>query len=92
MRKRLVQGVAVGLVLASNAACSQRRAVNHVYAVPSAHAEDQKSIHQPTAAQRALGIYQPYSDADIDFLTGMIPHHAQAVIMADWAPTHGAQA
>jgi uncharacterized protein (DUF305 family) len=33
----------------------------------------------------------PYSQADIDFMSGMIPHHAQAVIMAGWAPTHGAR-
>ena len=34
----------------------------------------------------------PYTDADIDFMTGMIPHHAQAVIMGSWAPSHGARA
>ena len=33
----------------------------------------------------------PYSDADVAFMSGMIPHHAQAVIMAGWAPTHGAR-
>jgi uncharacterized protein (DUF305 family) len=32
----------------------------------------------------------PYSDADVEFMSGMIPHHAQAVIMAGWAPSHGA--
>ena len=34
----------------------------------------------------------PYVDADVHFMTGMIAHHAQAVVMAGWAPTHGASA
>jgi len=29
--------------------------------------------------------------ADGEFMSGMIPHHAQAVIMAGWAPSHGAR-
>jgi uncharacterized protein (DUF305 family) len=33
----------------------------------------------------------PFSDADVEFMAGMIPHHAQAVIMAGWAPSHGAR-
>jgi uncharacterized protein (DUF305 family) len=33
----------------------------------------------------------PYTDADVEFMSGMIPHHAQAVIMAGWAPSHGAR-
>jgi uncharacterized protein (DUF305 family) len=32
----------------------------------------------------------PWTRADVDFITGMISHHAQAVVMANWAPTHGA--
>ena len=43
------------------------------------------------AAPRYPGQY-PYTDADIQFITGMISHHAQALIMARWAPTHGASA
>jgi uncharacterized protein (DUF305 family) len=34
----------------------------------------------------------PYSQADVDFMTGMIPHHAQAVLIAGWAASHGARA
>jgi len=33
-----------------------------------------------------------YTPADVHFMTGMIAHHAQAVLMASWAPTHGASA
>ena len=33
----------------------------------------------------------PYSDANVEFMSGMIPHHAQAIVMAGWAPSHGAR-
>lgn len=41
------------------------------------------------AADRAAREFAP---ADVDLMQGMIPHHAQAVIMAGWAPSHGARA
>jgi uncharacterized protein (DUF305 family) len=37
-------------------------------------------------------VRQPYSPADVDFMAGMIPHHAQAVLIAGWAASHGARA
>ncbi len=39
---------------------------------------------------RRDSIRRPYTKADIDFMSGMIGHHAQAVKMAGWAPSHGA--
>ena len=32
-----------------------------------------------------------YVQADVEFVQGMIIHHAQAVVMSDWAATHGAR-
>jgi uncharacterized protein (DUF305 family) len=46
----------------------------------------------PEPKARPELVRQPYSTADVDFMSGMIPHHAQALIMAGWAPTHGARA
>lgn len=40
----------------------------------------------PAAPKLRLG----YTDADVAFMTGMIQHHAQAVLMAGWASSHGA--
>ena len=42
------------------------------------------------ARARADSLRYPYTEADIRFMTGMIHHHAQAIKMARWAPTHGA--
>jgi len=88
MKRALPKSLAMGLVgIIANVACS------HHVKISQAHIreEDIRSVHQPTAEQRAIGIYQSYSDADIAFMTGMIPHHAQAVIMAGWATSHGAR-
>lgn len=32
------------------------------------------------------------NEGDLHFMQGMIPHHAQAVLIAGWAPSHGARA
>jgi uncharacterized protein (DUF305 family) len=43
------------------------------------------ALARPTAAHAQAGRY-PITRADVDFVTGMISHHAQAVVMANWAP------
>jgi uncharacterized protein (DUF305 family) len=40
------------------------------------------------AADKAATQFAP---ADVEFMQGMIPHHAQAIIMARWTATHGAR-
>ena len=42
------------------------------------------------AKARADSARLPYTEADVHFMSGMIGHHAQAIVMANWAPTHGA--
>jgi uncharacterized protein (DUF305 family) len=39
---------------------------------------------------RMDSIRRPYTKPDIEFMSGMIHHHAQAVKMARWCPTHEA--
>ena len=46
--------------------------------------------HTPADQAKADAGVQPYTPADVSFMQGMIHHHAQAVVMARWAPTHGA--
>lgn len=42
------------------------------------------------AEARADSARHPYTEADVHFMSGMIGHHAQAIVMARWAPSHGA--
>jgi uncharacterized protein (DUF305 family) len=34
--------------------------------------------------------HQPYTAADVHFISGMMLHHAQAILIAGWAASHGA--
>jgi uncharacterized protein (DUF305 family) len=56
--------------------------------IPSAAA--QQSEQAAIAKARADSARYPYTAADVRFMTGMIGHHAQAIKMARWAPSHGA--
>lgn len=44
------------------------------------------------AAAQQTGGKPSVNPADVQFVTGMIAHHAQAVLIAGWAPSHGASA
>lgn len=43
-------------------------------------------------APAAEPAHPPFTTADVHFMSGMIAHHAQAVLIAGWAESHGASA
>jgi uncharacterized protein (DUF305 family) len=45
---------------------------------------------QPEPASKAATGRYPYTQADVDFMSHMIDHHAQALVMSGWARSHGA--
>ena len=49
----------------------------------------QQTTLQPAQAKADSGRTH-YTAADVHFVAGMIGHHAQAIQMAGWAPSHGA--
>ena len=61
-----------------------------VAALLPAVAVPQPSPTSPAPNARADNGRPPFTAADVSFMSGMIGHHAQAVVMAGWAPTHGA--
>jgi uncharacterized protein (DUF305 family) len=44
------------------------------------------------AKARADSARYPFTQADVDFMSHMIAHHAQAIVMSNWAPSHQADA
>ena len=77
--------LAAGVLAAAVAAgCASASPAQHAAAAAPQHG----NVLHPTPP--GLGQY-PYSDADVEFMSGMIPHHAQAVIMAGWCDSHGAR-
>lgn len=51
-----------------------------------------QSENAAIARARADSARYPYTEADVHFMSAMIGHHSQAIVMAGWAPTHGASA
>jgi uncharacterized protein (DUF305 family) len=77
---RLYAGVLGALVLAGGCSSASRRPANVISNQPPG-----VTLGKPMPTR-------PIAQADVDFMTGMIDHHAQAIVMARWCPTHGASA
>lgn len=77
--------------VAVTVACGQPapRTAPGIVMAPGAGVVGANSAAAISAAEKSAAAFAP---ADVEFMQGMIPHHAQAVIMSRWAATHGARA
>lgn len=73
------------IVTAAGAACHSASSAPSAPSPASAQGEA-----AAIAKARADSLRYPYTAADVHFMQGMIGHHAQAIVMSSWAPTHGA--
>jgi uncharacterized protein (DUF305 family) len=85
-RTAIMLGAAAGLIAAS-ASRSAAQAPASTSGQPSA---TQQGDMAAIARAKADSARYPYTAADIDFMSHMIGHHAQAIVMSKMAPTHGA--
>ncbi|HEY5545342.1 MAG TPA: DUF305 domain-containing protein [Gemmatimonadaceae bacterium] len=85
MMHRLLNSLSLAIVVSS--ACA-RQAPVHTGTTPGGQSRDVIIA----ATTQADSVRRSFTDADVHFMSGMIPHHAQAVLIAGWAPTHAARA
>jgi len=78
----------ISIVLLGVAACAKSSAPPATTPAPMP-VVDQSTL-SPAAQARADKGMPPFSDADVRFMSGMIHHHAQAILISKWAPSHGA--
>jgi uncharacterized protein (DUF305 family) len=57
---------------------------------PPAQTAPARATQAPSPSARPARV--GYTAADVEFMQGMIGHHAQAIVMAKWCPSHGASA
>lgn len=57
---------------------------------PLAPSSEAQGPAAAVARARVDSARHPYTAADVYFMSHMIAHHAQAIVMAKWAPSHGA--
>jgi uncharacterized protein (DUF305 family) len=90
--RQLAAALVAGLAIA---ACSSgsRQLAPRASPSPSPYSGPASDAQGPAAAvarARADSVRHPYTAADVAFMVHMIGHHAQAIVMAGWAPSHGA--
>lgn len=89
MTKRKTHWIPLCLAALATTACATGQA--GVSTAPGPQGADLERLEALFEA-RAESVRSNVSEADVEFMTGMISHHAQALVMAALAPSHGASA
>ena len=76
----------------ATAACASTPAAHTPVLAPGAGITVPGSAAMKTAIATMDSAAIAFAPADVEFMQGMVPHHAQAVVMAGWAASHGARA
>jgi uncharacterized protein (DUF305 family) len=74
------------LVLCAAAGCASGSQVEYKKSAPAPI----PAATRASATDTTVDAQHAYTGADIQFMNGMISHHAQALLMAGWASSHGA--
>jgi len=94
MRSCRIRSIAAALLaVGAGAACGSAGAQSTSQTSPQpqpAPPPAQQTNAASIAQARADSARHPWTAADAQFMTHMIGHHAQAIVMANWAPTHDA--
>src|ERR671926_490661 len=90
MSKKYFGGFCAALALVASACTTATRSASTTAPVTTAPTLSPEAEAAAIAQARADSIRHPYTAADVEFMQHMIHHHAQAIVMARWAPTHGA--
>jgi uncharacterized protein (DUF305 family) len=87
MKPRLILAAFAAALVALVAACGGAARGARDSAGGSSDAQPRNDNEARVAALIAArdSVRYPHTEADVHFMSGMIPHHAQAVVMAGWA-------
>lgn len=92
MRVSPISRITTALLALAVAACQSSKPMSGATAAqpqPTPGAEAGGDAAAAAKAQADSARY-PYTAADVHFMSGMIGHHAQAIVMSRWAPSHDA--
>src|SRR5689334_16922220 len=81
---------AIGIAVAIAMSACRSTSTPPPATAPGPSTAAQQSEQAAIEKARADSARYPYTAADVHFMSAMIGHHAQAILIAGWAPSHGA--